>query len=194
MRLLTAIALACAMTASAVAQPATVGTVNIVGQNFEQIEVDFLDASSFYFLEVIYDGEAPLTIDTRASIDVNDTEIALYDGTGNVIQENDDADPPDRKSELVFGNGQLPAGTYFLAVGAFNSTFDPNFLVTSTSAELGDVVVTFETGALPVLTSMELFMPMKMLIPSMTLIILMVFAQFLIVPWTFETGFRQTQR
>lgn len=154
MRIFTAIVLLCAMTTSLAAQPMTVGTVNIVGPSFRQVQTDFLDLESVYFLEVLYDGVAPLTIDTFDTIDVADTELALYDELGIVLQENDDA-PSTLTSRLSFGMGELPAGTYFLAVGGFNTVFAPNFLATSTSNGMGDVVVTFETEAIPVLTNIN---------------------------------------
>ena len=56
-----------------------------------------------------------------------DTEIGVYDATGNLIANNDDA--IDLQSEVTFPVG-LPAGSYRIAIGSY-IPFDPNFVVTS---------------------------------------------------------------
>jgi hypothetical protein len=51
-----------------------------------------------------------------------DTEIALYDFDGNLLDENDDVNPPtDRTSRI--DSVQLAPGKYFVAVGGFNTIF-----------------------------------------------------------------------
>jgi len=94
-----------------------------------------------------------------------DTEIGLYSGTGALLANNDDFDSPFRPSLLSFGqtspgrsyppfvplaaaaDGSLPAGTYFLAVGGFNTVFgNTSWVVNSTSVLTGNVIVTLIAG------------------------------------------------
>ncbi len=80
----------------------------------------------------------------------NDTEIGLYDASGNRIADNDDG--IGLMSRLSFGNtagssGDLPAGTYYLAATAFPTTFGNfDFNVTSTSGNTGNVRVNIQLG------------------------------------------------
>ena len=132
--------------------PPIVGSVNVTGEGFFQNETDFVDVGGIYFLEVNYDGVAPLTINTRQTIDPIDTEIALFDANGILIDSNDDFDfPASLLSELVLSG--LPAGQYYLAVGLFNTTWADGFSGTSNSAASGNAVVTFETGIAPATTN-----------------------------------------
>ncbi len=64
-----------------------------------------------------------------------DTEIALYDAGGVVLAENDDAGGT-LLSEISLN---LSAGVYFVAVGEFNSIWEPNFVNSGTSFEDGDI-------------------------------------------------------
>lgn len=100
-----------------------------------------------------------------------DTEIGLYDDSGNLIASDDD-DSHSLRSALTFGNttprtmppdpfgftnglaangrdGNLAVGTYWLAVGQFNVTFNAtNWSVTSSATGAGDTVqVNFRTDA-----------------------------------------------
>ncbi|MBC7805310.1 MAG: PEP-CTERM sorting domain-containing protein [Akkermansiaceae bacterium] len=83
-----------------------------------------------------------LTIDTLGSTlgttpNENDTEIAVYDAAGNLLGENDDIDF-DADNFLSALTGTLITGdTYYIAVGAFDSVFDNQFIATSTSAITG---------------------------------------------------------
>lgn len=78
-----------------------------------------------------------------------DTEIGLYTSTGALIASDDD-DGSGTQSQLSFGqtaptrtigtsvggngrDGALGPGTYYIAVGGFNTTFGPDFNVTTTS-------------------------------------------------------------
>lgn len=93
---------------------------------------------------------------------IADTEIGLYDSAGNGIAIDDDGFGSTLQSLLTFGNGagtlagdpsgdegdgrdgDLAAGTYYLAVGAFNTTFGATgWDVTSVSTTEGDYKVTF---------------------------------------------------
>ena len=75
-----------------------------------------------------------------------DTEIGLYDLSGNLVAQ-DDEDGAGSLSLLSFGTGSgsglgggtgadgtLPAGEYYLAVGGYNALFNPLFDVTTTGA------------------------------------------------------------
>ncbi len=88
----------------------------------------------------------------------NDSEIAIYNASGN-LEDADDDDGPGNYSALSYGliaptrptdggtasngrDGTLAAGDYILAVGSFNTTFNAtNFNATSTSTATGDVVL-----------------------------------------------------
>ncbi len=113
-------------------------------------------------------------IDTMATGSSNqvDTEIGVYDNSGNLVA-NDDDDGHSVRSALSFGNttprtmppdpfgftngldangrdGNLAAGTYWLAVGQFNVIFNAtNWDVTSSATGPGNTVeVNFRTDAM----------------------------------------------
>jgi hypothetical protein len=110
-----------------------------------------------------------LDIDTQGSLLSNeDSEIGLYDSGGNLIATDDDGGP-DFFSQLTFGvdsparpaignglayNGRngavLPAGRYYLAYAAFNTTFNATLWnVTSASTATGPVTVNIAKGNVP---------------------------------------------
>ncbi len=62
-----------------------------------------------------------LVLDTRGSA-VGDTEIGLFGAQGNLIAENDDATDLGLLSRITIA---LPPGTYYIATGAYNTTFNP---------------------------------------------------------------------
>jgi hypothetical protein len=72
----------------------------------------------------------------------NDTEMGLYSATGALIASNDDIDFASDifESELFFGEGELPAGTYYLATGAWGLTFGPAFGVTQSAVSASGFV------------------------------------------------------
>ncbi|MFT3686799.1 MAG: GC-type dockerin domain-anchored protein [Phycisphaerales bacterium] len=98
---------------------------------------------------------------------INDTELGLYDNDG-AFKVTDDDDGSDYHTQLTFGDsgspraafpgspnvglaangrdGALTAGTYYLAVGCFNSTFNTFFDAFSTSAAAGTIQVNFRTN------------------------------------------------
>ncbi len=95
-------------------------------------------------------GSQPWSIDTFGSTNTggsfgpDDTEIGLYDANGNLIATNDDADffNDILTSELTSDSvGALADGTYYIAVGNFNTVFGPAFDVTSTSTASGTNVL-----------------------------------------------------
>ena len=85
-----------------------------------------LAASEVLFYEFDYDGLGG-TIDTFGT--TFDTELGLYNVNGSVVASNDDAGG--LQSEI--GLDGLDAGTYYLALGGFNTVFGGSFDAVSTS-------------------------------------------------------------
>ncbi len=90
-----------------------------------------------------------------------DTEIALFDSNGFLMGADDD-DGPAAYSQLSFGqtgtnqltgaegtagkDGVLAAGTYYLAVGLFNSTFADGFTASTSATAANNFSVNFRTN------------------------------------------------
>ncbi len=112
-----------------------------------------------------------LDVDTIGSIfgsgadATNDTEVALYNSTGVLIATDDDSGPS-LSSQLTFGSagrpasgdglpydgrdGSLPAGQYYLAVGAYDMVVGPLYWsVSSTSSLSGTINLHLGTGQVP---------------------------------------------
>lgn len=69
----------------------------------------------------------------------NDTEIGLFDAAGNLLNENDDINFAGGNLLSSITTNSLTAGaTYYVAVGAFNSTFGSGFSASSTSTITGN--------------------------------------------------------
>jgi len=109
-----------------------------------------LSASQIVWYKFDYSGLGAFTIDTigsdlteNAGEFEDDTEIALYSSSGSMIDTNDDIDFAGGMltSSLTFGDGELPAGTYYLAAGGFDSAFGGSFGASSTSISTGKLVV-----------------------------------------------------
>ncbi|MBY0308400.1 MAG: pre-peptidase C-terminal domain-containing protein [Phycisphaerales bacterium] len=75
-----------------------------------------------------------LLITTANSTNGGDSEIGVFDSTGTLVAFNDDFGG--NFSRLTFGyqgtSGDLAPGTYFIAVGSFNTTYTSPFGATST--------------------------------------------------------------
>ncbi len=114
-------------------------------------------AAGLTFLDITTVGSV-LTGDTFA----DDTEIAVFDTAGNVV-DGDDDDGPGFMSQLSWGDttpraadgdgvaaagqdGDLAAGTYYLAVSSFNITPAAPWVATSDSIASGTIDVTFRTN------------------------------------------------
>ena len=85
-------------------------------------------------LGIIGDSTTPLQLTTAGSS--IDTEIALYGSEGNLIQENDDLPCGNRQAAITVAN--LTPGTYYVAVGQYDTVFADGFGVQSTSGNAGD--------------------------------------------------------
>ena len=94
-------------------------------------------------LGVIADDAVPFLIDTLASTQIADTELAVFDEDGFLIITNDDAAIGGTfLSELDLFVG-LPAGNYFLAVTGWDTVFGDFFTTNSTSAEFGEYTLNY---------------------------------------------------
>ena len=83
--------------------------------------------SNFQDIGKVADAFAPFELNTFTGTTI-DTELGLYDADGNLIINNDDAAGV-LQSQLDFPTG-LAEGFCFLAVGSYNTQFDPvNFEV-----------------------------------------------------------------
>lgn len=77
---------------------------------------------------------------TDAGFGENDTELGLYDSTGLLIADNDDVGGGDLTSAV---DATLAAGTYYVAVGSFNTVFGASaWDVSSTSTAEGTIKLT----------------------------------------------------
>ena len=130
------------------------GTIHVTGTEFSTTTSELLEHSdlldNFLFYEIVYDGVSELKLDTFGTPNSTDTEIALYNHEGTLLGANDDIDPPNRHSELVFDD--LQPGTYYLAVAGYNTTFSDGFLIQQTGNLFtpGDVTLNINTASEPI--------------------------------------------
>jgi hypothetical protein len=93
----------------------------------------------------------------------DDTEIALYNASGVRLAEDDD-DGPGNTSLLSFGagsrigasqgqDGDLAAGTFYVAVAGFDATFGPGFMVSTTNGSIGQIALSVTHAPTPVTIS-----------------------------------------
>ena len=122
--------------------PATIGTLTLNGACgvANDTATNAVTAGEIQWYELIYDGGCTdFTIETGGSLD---TELGIYDDAGNLLSNNDDGGTG--SLSLLSLTGQ-PAGTYYIAVGVFNTAFGVNFDVTSSSGNTGDITVSVNT-------------------------------------------------
>ncbi|MAF22813.1 MAG: hypothetical protein CMP26_09485 [Roseibacillus sp.] len=127
---------------------------------------DTLTDSEELFLNGIFEnertGESPelaiplgnfrpgtISLDTDGSV-VNDTELGLWDANGTLLVNNDDS---------VLGlrsviSSELPVGTYYIAGGAYNSTFGPAFSMSGPSNS-DPFTINIRRGAFDLATRVE---------------------------------------
>ncbi len=94
-----------------------------------------------------------LVLDTINST-ISDTELGLFDASGNLLADNDDYPGLDLLSQLDFGaagGGDLAAGDYRVYVGGYDTTFADGPAVSSTSGYTGDFVINMRTSADPII-------------------------------------------
>ena len=89
-------------------------------------------------LGVVGNSNSPLQLSTAGSS--IDTEIALYSSEGNLILENDDLPDGTRQGAITAPN--LTPGTYFVAVGQYNTVFGDDFAAQSNSTTPGNFILT----------------------------------------------------
>ena len=89
-------------------------------------------------LGVVGNSDSPLQLSTAGSS--IDTEIALYSAEGNLILENDDLPDGTRQGAITAPN--LTPGTYFVAVGQFDTVFGDDFVAQSSSTTPGNFILT----------------------------------------------------
>ncbi|WP_179004911.1 T9SS type A sorting domain-containing protein [Winogradskyella forsetii] len=111
------------LTVNSASIPTTVATLNVNGcgdsDSYSGAYASVTDG--VVWAELIYDGNCTkITVDTQNSTGGIDTEIGLYDNFGNLIGNDDDGGAGILSSLTELG---LPAGTYYIAAGAFNITF-----------------------------------------------------------------------
>lgn len=147
-RFLIGIAFVSARASLSLAQPSSftdLGTHNSVEETVVQ-PVTLVSATDIqWFKIVLADADAATAsysdLWTNTPGDISDSEVGIYDNSGNLVA-NDDDSGPSLYSQLSFGqvtparpavgtgqtfagqNGTLPAGTYWLAVGRYNVTFN----------------------------------------------------------------------
>ncbi len=134
---------------------ADLGAISDIGVDPDVVAYGDLSAAAIHWYEFsVGDIAAPyyLQIDTEGTqlTPTNDTEIALYDALGNFLVADDDSGSGNL-SMMRLGDGQnhgalLGAGTYYLAIGGYNSTFANGFGATSTSSYIGAYTLNFSTN------------------------------------------------
>ncbi len=92
-----------------------------------------------YFYEIAHLG-GELTLSTQGS--AFDTELGLFNSSGELVAQNDDSPLGGLSSLLV---QTLPQGTYYVAVSAFNAIFSNGFgvLTTSTTENNSSLIITY---------------------------------------------------
>ncbi|WP_040247610.1 T9SS type A sorting domain-containing protein [Psychroserpens mesophilus] len=131
--------------------PTTVATFNISGCGDSDTYSGTYDAGvdGIVWVELIYDGGCTeITVDNETTTGVTDTEIGIYDNVGNLVGNDDDGGTGNLGSLTELG---LPAGTYYIASGAFNITFGATAFnaTTSSTTATGNIVINASTPNLP---------------------------------------------
>ncbi len=143
--------------------PLTLATLNLTGDCglANDSAVSELLAGELHWYELVYDATcADFTIDTEGG--AFDTEIGIYDASGNLIGNNDDGGTGTLSSLTLSGQ---PAGTYYVVVGSYNMTFGATgWNVTTTGTNTGDLYLNASTvpendecaGAFPLTLGVEM--------------------------------------
>lgn len=110
-----------------------------------QLEALSADAEDFWgYLGVVAGDGSTLYFETLDS--TLDTAIAVFNASGTLLIENDDASETDTQSVIALADG-LPSGTYYLAVGGKGTDFSGGLdnMVAGPSVE-GDFILTHSLG------------------------------------------------
>lgn len=153
---------ALALAVPVLAQPAAIDLGTLTGDTSVS---GVLSAGEVVWYEFTIGDVAYIDITTNDSTGVSDSELGVYDAAGFFVATDDD-DGFGLLSTLSFNDGSglelgdswnlggdgiangedgpLPAGTYYLAFGGYNTTYGTdNWDVSSTSSQEGDFTVTF---------------------------------------------------
>lgn len=99
-----------------------------------------LAAGSVDWYSFDYSGGG-FSLDTEGSAlgPSNDTELGLFDSNGQLVASDDDGGTG--LLSLINSPANLPNGTYYVAIGGFNTSYANGFSATSTSANSGAYVI-----------------------------------------------------
>ncbi len=121
--------------------PATVATITSAVCDDSDVFTATTAPNEVVWLEIVYDGMSnTLVANTFGSS--YDTEIGLYNSAGILLIDDDDSGGVFQSEVSLIG---LPAGTYYVAVGGFNTEYFEPFNVVG-GGESGDVTITVTTG------------------------------------------------
>ena len=102
-----------------------------------------------------FDGALPMQINTTGS--TIDTEMALYGPEGELLRENDDFNET-RQSAITTAN--LEEGTYYIAVGQYDTIFGEGFYTRASSAAAANFVLNWAENRVGApLTSIQAALP-----------------------------------
>ncbi len=96
-------------------------------------------------LGVIGNTNTLVTLDTVGSN--FDTELGIYNSVGALLGTNDDIDFPGGNLASEVALGTLPVGTYYAAIGGFNTTYGAGFAVTGGSLA-GNYSLNYPSGSM----------------------------------------------
>lgn len=162
-------ALAGMSTAALAGVPSTVADFGlVVGSANASATIPAFDVDVFWVSFEVGGSETYIDITTSFNSGFTDTEIGLFDATGNFIDSDDDEGIA-TASTLSFGTGSglelgdvgnltggiatgnngamLAAGTYYVAFGGFDTTFSNGFGASSTYFDFDDAPMTLTVYA-----------------------------------------------
>ena len=145
--------------------PSTVADFGlVVGSASASATIPAFDVDVFWISFDLDGSETYLDITTAFGSGLTDTEVGLFDSSGNVLGSNDDHGLIfGLQSLLSYGTGSgtmfddgvsvgndgamLGAGTYYVAFGGFDTTFSSNFGASSTYFDFDDAPMTLSIYA-----------------------------------------------
>lgn len=127
------VAFSVALAALVLAQPATVGVLDLTSVN-PGTDTAAHAASTVSWWEIIHPG-GTLDVDTCNS--TFDTELGIYDAAGDLIGNNDDF----CGTQSGLDAGVLSAGSYYAAVSGYNTAFNASTFDVIAGTAAGDIVI-----------------------------------------------------